>query len=707
MCNRYPDGSTITRPVQQLLLVLSVLAVYGASLANGFVWDDKIFFVTNPVYRNFDLRAIFLSLANGIEYLPVRDLTYAVDFLLWGPNPLGFHLTNVVLFAGTVLMVHTVADLVYRQLSATAGCPASPLLPFMAAALFALHPVNAEVANFITCRNALVSGLCFFSACFCMIRFLQIPSRGGWYWYGASLLAFTAAMFGKATAIILPLLLLAVLPMLFPGQVKRIALLLLPFFAVAAGCYLLFLRIAAAAGITSLKYLDLTAGTVGRIAAVAVQIPFFYLGKLALPYGFSADYGVTFTTKFSDPRVIASLGGVILLVVLIPCCRRKLPEVSLGISWFLIALIPVLNFFGTYPVVADRYLFLPLAGFILAGAPVLDRVIPARVKLPVVGLLLLLLAGTSVVRTFDWRSDETLWQANIRNHPDNTKSYLNLAAYYFNRGEHQKALALLEANQNVPWLGVYLDYYRGRYFLEQKDFARAKESFQNAVNVVNGYVGALYFLGYIGEKEGDYGAAVQYYNRALNSDEQDHGNDLPAVRRHLQAVRVAWLDRQIGDKERQLAQNPGNMAARRDLALFFDQLGFYDEAVRQYLLLEQGGIRGWQLSQNIANCYFNLHQNGQAIRYYTKVVESGEGTEETFNNLGIAYRKLEKYDTSIRTLRQGSERFPDSSYIAFNLAVTYFLAGQRETARQAFSAVTQKYPEFRDKTSLYLRELAN
>lgn len=707
MFNRDFDGSTSKKSFQSVLLILAVLAVYGASLANGFVWDDPIFFINNPVYRDFNIRAIFFSLANGVEYLPVRDLTYALDFLLWGDNPLGFHLTNIVFFSANVLLVFALADLVCRRISLIDGRTIPSSLPLLVAAIFALHPINAEVANFVTCRNALVSGVCFFFACLCMIRFFEHPSRVAAKWYGASLLAFTVAMFGKATAIIFPLLLLFILPILFPGQIRRIVIFLLPFFAVAAGCYLIFSKIAVSAGITGLKYFELTFQTISRLVAVAVQIPFFYLGKLIVPSGFSVDYGVIFNTELSVPQVVASIGGLVFLGVLIPCCRRKMPEVSLGICWFLIALIPVLNFFGTYPVVADRYVFLPLFGFILAVVSVLNKLIPVKLKSLVFGSLLLLLAGISVARTFDWRTDETLWKANIRNYPDNTKSYLNLAAYYFNRGQHQKALTLLESSREVPWIGVYLDYYRGRYFLEQKDFARAKESFHKALNVVNGYIGALYYLGYIGEKEGDYGAAVQYYNRAINSDERDYTIDLPAVRSRLKMVKQTWLDREILTRKQQLEQNPGNMTVRKDLALFLDQLGFYAEAVEQYLLLEKGGIKGWQIHQNIANCYFNLHQSSQAIHYYKQVVESRQGTEETFNNLGISYRKLEEYDTSIRILQQGHTLFPDSSYIAFNLAVSYFVAGQREAARDAFIAVTQKFPEFRDKAAVYLRELTS
>ena len=67
-----------------MLLIGTVVAVFGISLGNGFVWDDTYFFIGKKVYADFQLREIFLSLANGVEYLPLRDLTYAIDHQLWG-----------------------------------------------------------------------------------------------------------------------------------------------------------------------------------------------------------------------------------------------------------------------------------------------------------------------------------------------------------------------------------------------------------------------------------------------------------------------------------------------------------------------------------------------------------------------------------------------------------------------------------------------
>lgn len=704
-----PDfsGRFSSRTSLLIILLLSLPLLYGAALTNGFVWDDGIFLINNPVYRESDLAKIFFSLANGVEYLPLRDLTYVLDSLAWGKNPFGFHLTNLLFFAVNVFLVHTLADIIFKRVATVSGRVSSPLLPVVVAAGFAFHPFNAEAANFITCRNVLVSGACFFFACIAMLRALESPRPVLSKWYAAAILGFIGAMLGKATAIMFPLLLLLILPFMFPGELKRISVMLAPFFVIAAGFYLAFRRIAVTAGITDLNKFEFTLEGVGRKIAVALQIPSFYLGKLFLPHGFSVDYGVSFGSKLVSLHVAASLAILLVLAAVAAYFRRRLPVATIGIFWFAAALVPVLNFFGTTPIVADRYVFLPIFGFMLAMVSLLDRFSPAKTKIFLAVVLLLPLAGISAARALDWKSDETLWKSNIRNYPDNSKSYLNLAAYYFNGGEQQKALDLLETNSGIPWLPVYMDYYRGRFYYGQKNFPAAKQSFNRTLDVVNGFIGALRFMGQMGEEEGDYAAAVRYYNRAVSSDEQDSSFELPKIRERLKEIRSSWLDRQLSEAKARLEANPGDNDARRELALFLDQLGFYQEALEHYLALEKQGVHAWQIYQNIANCYFNLRYNSEAIKYYEKVISSGQGIDDTFNNIGIAYRRLENYDKSIMTLKQGVSRFPASPYVAFNLAVTYHFAGKKDQAREVFTSVVDKSPEFRDRAAQYLKELSN
>ena len=71
---------------------------FSKSLLFEFVWDDNILLVGQESYQSADIKDLILTPINGIEYLPIRDLTYILDYLIWGWNPIGFHLTNLILY---------------------------------------------------------------------------------------------------------------------------------------------------------------------------------------------------------------------------------------------------------------------------------------------------------------------------------------------------------------------------------------------------------------------------------------------------------------------------------------------------------------------------------------------------------------------------------------------------------------------------------
>ncbi len=126
------------------------------SLRYGFVGDDLIYFIGNQYIRSFDVWTILRSGAIGADYLPLRDLSFALDYLLWGENPFGFHLMNVLLFGITVVSVkHLFAKLNAFLAGPRATSAETPA--FLAAFVFALHPNNREVVYAIFNRGALLT----------------------------------------------------------------------------------------------------------------------------------------------------------------------------------------------------------------------------------------------------------------------------------------------------------------------------------------------------------------------------------------------------------------------------------------------------------------------------------------------------------------------------------------------------------------------
>ena len=87
-------------------LFLLVVLVFSNSLFFGFVWDDNVLLVGQESYQSVNFTQLLFSPVNGVEYLPLRDLTYIIDYKIWGWNPFGFHLTNLILYILNIWAVY-------------------------------------------------------------------------------------------------------------------------------------------------------------------------------------------------------------------------------------------------------------------------------------------------------------------------------------------------------------------------------------------------------------------------------------------------------------------------------------------------------------------------------------------------------------------------------------------------------------------------
>ncbi|NVN99882.1 MAG: hypothetical protein HXX17_11195 [Geobacteraceae bacterium] len=401
------------RYIPYILLVAMVLLVYGNSLSGGFVWDDSLF-TANQVYWAFDLKKIFLSLANGLEYQPVRDLTYLFDIVVWKGTSVGFHLTNLLLFIAVTLLVYRLAA---RLCAGFEASRPAWFVPFFTAALFAIHPLKSEVVAWVTQRNTLLATLLFLVA---TLLFISYQDNGNKKLYFASLAVFVLALLSKATVVVLPLMLLF---LMLTGKRQGRWSPLAPFFALSAAGAALHVTIAKKMAVISAAYY----GEFSERLSVALQIPFFYLGKFLLPTGISPFYAENFEKSLLSPRTILSallLAGIVLLLWLL---RKQYPELLLGGGWFAITLLPVSNLFATSPVAADRYLFLPSFGLAFALVSMVGRItLPSRVKVSIAALLLALLATVTFRQNRIWHDEISLWSETARRSPQVSGVWFNL-----------------------------------------------------------------------------------------------------------------------------------------------------------------------------------------------------------------------------------------------------------------------------------------
>src|SRR5713101_811196 len=194
-----------------LLVVLFTLTAFLPTLQNQFVnWDDAENFLENPHYRGLGWTHLrWMWTTHWGHYIPLTWMTLGLDYLLWGMNPFGYHLTSLLLHtANAVVFFFVVRRLLTRALPnpserghALAGSAG------FAALVFAIHPLRVESVAWATERRGVLSGLFYLAAILVYLRACEREERGrGWYWL--SVAVFVCALLSKSMVVNLPIVLL-------------------------------------------------------------------------------------------------------------------------------------------------------------------------------------------------------------------------------------------------------------------------------------------------------------------------------------------------------------------------------------------------------------------------------------------------------------------------------------------------------------------
>ena len=369
------------------LLPLVVVAVFPLAVLGEFQWDDHALLVGNPVYRGLawsNLRWMFSTNLMG-HYMPVTWITYALDYLIWGLDPLGYHLTNLALHAANTTLVFLLASRIFHAIwvpgpeDDASGLRVGAALT---ALLFGVHPLRVETVAWITERLDLVCGFFYLLAVLLYLRAVETESVNvgrsrRCYW--ASVTMFALAVLSKSMAVTLPavLLVLDVYPLrrLRPGVHGwatpgpwRIWSEKMPYVVVGAlasiGAFRALLSFGPATSWDRLGLLE-------RIALSAYSLA-FYLWKTLLPLGLSPLYELLLPVRPLDSRFLLSAGVVLLVTGVALVSRRRWPGLLAVWISYAVMLFPVAGIFHKgHQIAADRYTYLPGIGWaVLAGGAV-------------------------------------------------------------------------------------------------------------------------------------------------------------------------------------------------------------------------------------------------------------------------------------------------------------------------------------------------
>src|SRR5437867_9032135 len=422
-----------------LLVALFTLAAFLPALQNQFVnWDDKDNFLDNPHYRGLGWTHLRWMWTTHLgHYIPLTWMTLGLDYLLWGMNPVGYHLTNLLLHAANaVVFFFVVRRLLTRALSSPSERGhALALSAGFASLVFAIHPLRVESVAWATERRDVLSGLFYLLTILMYLRAREREERGrGWYWL--SVAVFVLALLSKSMVVNLPvvLLILDVYPLRRLGgavgwwsaPARRVYVEKIPFVLLAAAASAIaFMAQFSAQTAASLAQLSV----LGRLAVSAYGLS-FYLGKLVVPVNLSPLYELPPTVNLGALPFILSYGLVLAITALVLVLRRRVPGLLATWLAYIVVLLPVLGIFQIgLQIAADRYTYLAGLGWaILAGAGLLSCWRTSRgsktgtpAALLVAGVAICVVVGLGVLtwnQVQVWRDSERLWAHALAIDPD-------------------------------------------------------------------------------------------------------------------------------------------------------------------------------------------------------------------------------------------------------------------------------------------------
>jgi tetratricopeptide (TPR) repeat protein len=630
------------------LLLVTALVVYLPALDGDLLWDDAAH-VTGPVLQSVaGLWRIWTDSRAALEYYPLTDSAFWVQRQLWGLAPLGYHVVNVLLHAAS-------AVLLWRILAGLAVPGA-----LVAAAVWAVHPVQVETVARIAELKSTLSTVFFFAALLAYLRFDPPGIRGGvapadaggddrdWRLYAVALACFVAALLSKTATVAL----LVVLPLICwwkEGRLDRARrwLPLLPFFTVGAA-----LALPPTWPEPDVPGAEAARTVLGwtNFLLVVGRAPWFYVGKLVWPTDLVFVYPRWTVDPSAWPHYVYPAAAIAVPVALWALRGRLGRGPLVAVLCFGAILVADLTSLESHQVndsfVADRFQYLASAALIALVAGLAGALVGRlgawswRTGAGAGAVVVALLAVVAWRQAHVYASVEALVQQIAARNPAGIVTYLNLGGVYFQHRRFDDAIRIYRGLIAVQpeYARAYADL--GLVYTLRGRHDEAAALCQRALALDPGLADAHHYLGHIRDAQGRREEAIAEYRAALAVKPDllaaalSLGNVYVAVGRHAEAI--ATLQALV-------ARSPRRPEAHYALGAAFAAIGEKAQAIDAYRT-------AIALRPSYPEAYNNLgieyRRNGQlaeAVAAYRSAIAIDPGFAMAYNNLGAAYAEHARY----------------------------------------------------------------
>ena len=433
-------------------IILSVV-IYWQTLRFDFVtYDDYELVYENSSYlsqlsnivTSFKTHVFTTHRTESAYYRPLLLVSYIADYQMWGLNPTGYHRTNLLFHALTVMFLFLLVERLTRE----------KIVALVCSALFAVHPIQTEAVSWVAGRNDVLLGFFIVLMMYAYVRYRENPATHQRYFWMTAI-AFACALSTKESAafylLLLPLYDLCYRPFIPGGIFDRR---FLRDFSLIVFILLLYL------GVRSIIFGEIIGaerlyGGGTNLWDRVQQIPGLLTAHcllLVLPLRLSVVHPLEQLPWIHSPWSWLGIAATVALGILLWWSWKNDKILFFGVAWLAVGLIPTLNLFPVAVQILEHRLYVPMMGFAFAvnrGAYLLAGVQSGairkeRVFIMLAGIVIVLCLVLSYARVPVWKNSETLWNDAIEKAPTYSRSYFNLAGWYFERREYTKTTELLE-----------------------------------------------------------------------------------------------------------------------------------------------------------------------------------------------------------------------------------------------------------------------
>jgi tetratricopeptide (TPR) repeat protein len=620
-----------------ILIAVAVFSAYIPCINGGFVMDDDLLLTNNRLINASDGLQQFWCSTESPEFYPVTNNTFWIEWRLWEINPAGYHVTNLIL--------HIVESLLIWIILCKLSVPGA----FLAAVIFAVHPVNVESVAWIASRKNLTAMLFFLLAILWYLK-ADMPtasvgmaparSQGGPrerekteilsplaprfspLFYCLSLAAFVLAMLGKGSTMVLPVLLLGIVWWMRPLKMWDLTR-TSPFFVIAA----LLTAVNMWFQTHGSEVVIRAAGFVERILGAGFVV-WFYLYKAILPINLAFIYPQWNIHAANALWWLPLAAALAVTAALWRYGKKWSRPVLFCWGFFCVALMPIMGFtdvgFMRYSLVADRYQHIAIIAVIAPAAAFwsLWHRREGRITRLAAPIIAVTAVGTLALMTWrqsgDFRDEITLYKSTLQKNPQCWLAENNLGKACCDIGQPQEAIE--HYRQAIRLKPDYAEAQNNMGLMLYKN-GQSQEAighYQLAIRSKPDYYEAHNNLGVALAQSGRLDEAIEHFQQALRlkTDYPDAHNNLGAL-----LVKTGRPNEAIEHYEQALRLKPDYIDAHYNLGNVLMAGGQYQQAIEHYRHALAPNPNDIYAYYNSALAHAEMGQSSEAVAAAQKALE--------------------------------------------------------------------------------------